>query len=590
MSTQPTKKVKLGDSTATWVLDQQTGQVVKHNESQTLLPVDLYPMTTASLFPSRTFDDIHPQENLCVCLYAVRGLELETTILKAVEQCYARIPHHKQRSNLSTDDYRRQEKSSLVEQKRTCHREDTRFFHHQPKRAKELISTLFNSNSNITLTAHAKLDFRVHSSLTASNATAPNATIPQPPPSTKFPKPIRFAGSLPLSIMSEDIAEIHNGNFFWVAAQKTDGLRFFLLACRFYGQEMILLISRSNQIYLFDTNNHPEIRFPEGLFDGTLLDGELVFCPTTRGFDFVAYDCLNVFGLPCGDQSYLLRLQHAYHALYTFPAVELFAPFGIRFQSKRVYRVSDIPALLRQETQHPSDGLIFTAVDAPVTPGLAKIMVNGQRQTIIYKYKHGDDNTIDFGLIAHPETETLDLMVTTDTGDRKLFTQTRPFLNETPKDMAARFGWSLSVSKTDILQRLHGSVAECRFVKTWGAFKIETLRLDKLNPNSQFTADQTLRNVRENLTLLDVFPKGTLSEAQRSELINLVTSTTLVSLKHKTQNKTVNMVVHDALPMNESEPLVDWESMPFEQAQHIAFSIKKTEPLAPVPFKDAIFR
>ena len=64
---------------------------------------------------------------------------------------------------------------------------------------------------------------------------------------------------------------------------------------------MIVLINRAQQIFSL------RVEAPDILFDGTILDGELVQI-NDGSFCFIAYDCIIANGVQCSEYNYLIRL------------------------------------------------------------------------------------------------------------------------------------------------------------------------------------------------------------------------------------------------------------------------------------------
>lgn len=121
-----------------------------------------------------------------------------------------------------------------------------------------------------------------------------------------------FYASIPVSVMREDIEKrIWNKNYFWSLAAKNNGIHLVLMWCTFYGEPMWLFVDRAYTIYRVVIDDFP---LPSILFDGTVLDGELV--PLQQGgFAFEVYDCIQACGVPCGELNYLIR-QRMYTCIF----------------------------------------------------------------------------------------------------------------------------------------------------------------------------------------------------------------------------------------------------------------------------------
>jgi hypothetical protein len=119
---------------------------------------------------------------------------------------------------------------------------------------------------------------------------------------------------------------------------------------------------------------------------------------TTGGYDYVAYDCLQSCGVPSGEFNSKIRLQNAYHCLHAATLHQGTIPSPITFRTKSIFALTDMVRFLRDylpSLPYNKDGLIFTAVDAPAIPGQARMLINGEVNNTIYKYKRGRANTGD---------------------------------------------------------------------------------------------------------------------------------------------------------------------------------------------------
>ncbi|KAF8921076.1 mRNA capping enzyme [Mucidula mucida] len=211
----------------------------------------------------------------------------------------------------------------------------------------------------------------------------------------------RFPGSQPVSFLTRDLAKLEREDY-WVC-EKSDGLRVLLFVCSSGGgQQDTYLINRHNEYYLQDGlffPHHMNLKNPLG---STIVDGELVMDKDPKSgqttLRYLAFDCLvadgqNVMPRPL-DKRYG-RLTEWFYKPYSqmlrdHPQMAQNQPFDIKVkQIKSSYNVEqvftiDIPAL-----QHGTDGLIYTCVNAPYSPGT---------DPNIMKWKSAYENSIDFKL------------------------------------------------------------------------------------------------------------------------------------------------------------------------------------------------
>ncbi len=214
-----------------------------------------------------------------------------------------------------------------------------------------------------------------------------------------------FPGSIPCSLLREDIIQsLYNPANYWAYAPKTNGLRFLLVGCTLHGEQFLLLVNRAQQTF------RVRMKAPEALFDGTILDCELVPLKDGR-YSLIVFDSIMVCGVATAEHNYLVRLQNGADLVEAWSCelnptasqsegqievprtknLEVWypdAPFSVRV--KHVYAGAQMPDVLESVIpflDHEVDGLIATNVEnfAPM----------GQTRTI-FKIKRGADNTIDF--------------------------------------------------------------------------------------------------------------------------------------------------------------------------------------------------
>ncbi|KAH9484372.1 mRNA-capping enzyme subunit alpha [Psilocybe cubensis] len=213
----------------------------------------------------------------------------------------------------------------------------------------------------------------------------------------------RFPGSQPVSFASSDLAKLETQDF-WVC-EKSDGIRvlFLVVTNLDNNDQTAYLIDRHNEYRQIEGFFFPHHENPQLPLRSSLVDGELVIDvdPRTKQekMRFLAFDCLviddqNVMSRPL-DKRYGRLKQWFFkpHAkmLMDHPKMMEVQPFSIKVKDTRLsYHVEnvfndDIPAL-----QHGNDGLIYTCVNSPYTPGT---------DPNILKWKPPSENSIDFKLV-----------------------------------------------------------------------------------------------------------------------------------------------------------------------------------------------
>jgi len=420
-------------------------------------------------------------------LFLVYEPTLEAIIHKAVYQVYAQTKRRSERLPIEDDDFFAAEKSRKTQKLRNTFRSGTRC-HHPVATRKMPLSSLLNPSvlTDATMAKTLKFSFGTQSETTH-------------PPVSAFP------GSIPVSYMKADLPNLYNAQFFFAFAPKTNGLRFLLVACTLFQQPMLLLINRAQQIFWM------QVEAPDIMFDGTVLDGELV--PLKNGrFCFVVYDCAQANGVNCSEYNYLVRLQIGSMIVQTWEKmVKTFDAFPCSFRTKQVFKGSQILDLLESlpSMDHEVDGLIMTAVEPSMTMG---------QTSFIYKYKKGNDHTIDF-MFAHDfEEKTSRLLCIKGEKEWKTCFEIDVFVTEKDsKEISRRLGLvPVCETQLSLLEMLQGKIVECRkFDHFW---MIESIRWDKTAPNRLSTVQKTLQNIQENLSIIDLFPKGSVPEEYRQKI------------------------------------------------------------------------
>lgn len=347
---------------------------------------------------------------------------------------------------------------------------------------------------------------------------------------------------LPNSIMRQDIENVLYDPkwFFWVSF-KSNGLRFFFIVCTFYGQTMVALINRSGQVFLIK-----DLPVPKSLKTGCVWDGELVHLKDGR-FAFLVFDCLMVSGIPCAEQVYLHRLQNASLAIDAWNASlsKMARPHGCSIEL-RVKPISPIASAYHflvkngPTVDYKRDGLIFTANEPCVTIGRCT-------QGEILKLKRGCDNTVEFKLSVRiggslsastwlQKGMPCELIVLDasfpygngtipwkDAGDERCAVVHLLGLNPSVSDIQSLIkplGLTYrSGDARELAYQLHDKIAECRYDLVKKCWRVELLRRDKTLPNSKSTVIKTCQNIKENLSFGDVFPPGSISDADRQALL-----------------------------------------------------------------------
>jgi hypothetical protein len=513
------QRVAFGADPKSVFSDVKTGNNKNNNEDE-LIEVREVRICDLS-FPGRQISDLHRNNNVLLLEFVSSKTGLAQKIHEAIYQIFSLTPRRHRRLAIEDDEFFHSEKVRRLEQNRKYSRDGTRFNKPIPQRKKN-ISDLLNptalpNQKRIRFTTKVITNNNDTSSTQKSNVKR----------GADVGREVPFPGSIPVSMMEGDIRKLlYDGAYYFEWAPKTNGLRFFAVGCTFGGTPMLLLINRSQQIYLV-----PNVSAPDLLFSGTILDGELV--PTKHGsFAYIAYDCAMSCGVPCSEYNYLIRLQTAGLLVESWnktissekkssgPAGTTSGTFGIEWRVKRVYAKEKFYEMLILELptlDHDTDGFMATAVEPPIQMG---------QTPTIFKVKRSTDHTIDFlanVVLKSADRILVDLVAMHNRGvNQPAAGVLWDTITLQPKDLpmiAQHLGVASAIAH-DVGQWLNGQIVECRYNLQTKSWDFEHLRKDKEVPNKIATAEKTWKNIQENLSLLQIFPEGALPEHTR-KLIGL---------------------------------------------------------------------
>ncbi|KAJ2688144.1 hypothetical protein IWW39_002413 [Coemansia spiralis] len=212
-----------------------------------------------------------------------------------------------------------------------------------------------------------------------------------------------FPGSQPVSFTkTTSIPELLGSNY--LVCEKSDGVRVLVLMLVNENGPQTFLITRKNEYYLvpfcmFPTPDTDPYN-PQIFHDETLIDAELVVDVYPNGHTerkLLGFDTLVVNGCNC--MSFNLEKRLGYLNLHVVKPFERMRRNMISSERRKVPFIAEMKRFERSygvhkvqfETiprlQHKSDGLIFTSVASPYTPGTCDKII---------KWKPASENSIDF--------------------------------------------------------------------------------------------------------------------------------------------------------------------------------------------------
>lgn len=268
----------------------------------------------------------------------------------------------------------------------------------------------------------------------------------------------RFPGPQPISIEYKHFPILREYDY--VVCEKTDGIRYMMVALTFEGKRVCVFVSRNFEMFKAPLN------FRKKAFDGTILDGELY------EDQFLVYDALLIDGYPVGHFDFLTRLEKMESVIKSLISMK---SDRIKVKLKTFHALTDFKTFMDDYLPSVSeniDGLVFTPVKDPVKIGTHERM---------FKWKPKKKNTVDF-MVKRDEQ-----------GIWRLYVQEKGKM------------YMESTLPYDIPWLRDGMIVECEFIDNevpmWWRPIME--RKDKTYPNNRRTFYRTIVNIQEDIKMED---------------------------------------------------------------------------------------
>ena len=272
-----------------------------------------------------------------------------------------------------------------------------------------------------------------------------------------------FPGSQPISIEYRHFNTLASNPY--VVCEKTDGVRFMMLAFMYENKKHCIFLNRAMEMFSCPLN------FRKPVYDGTIMEGEMY------GDTFMIYDMLLECGKVVGNMDFLSRLKSIENVKKMLTSLK-YDP--VKFKIKTFHLMSDYKRFM--ETYLPTvtqdiDGLIFTPVNDTIKTGTHETM---------FKWKPRDKNTIDFQL-------------------KRVDTTWKMYVQERGKLIFESEIYDHMVPPYAVEWMEDGAIVECQYMHMdtpmW--WKPILRRYDKTFPNSRRTFYRTLVNIKEDISMSD---------------------------------------------------------------------------------------
>ena len=281
-----------------------------------------------------------------------------------------------------------------------------------------------------------------------------------------------FPGAQPVAVEIKDIkAKLQNEKY--MVCEKSDGERGVLLLLNLNNKPMCFMINRNNDIFFLD------LSFKKEIYEGTVLDGEII--KTKNGtWNYLMHDCMIYNGTNFMEKPHLLRYACIIDLICKRYVNKETDCVNLKTKLFYVYgpKIETTWDHINKTTENKIDGLIFTPVYQPIKFG---------RDYNLLKWKELETITIDF-LIRNVKNK-INLY---GIRKNKLYIFTSFGKDHTNYDIIY-----------DFLGENDNVIVECKCNSN--LFIPYKIRKDKNKPNGEITINNTLLNIKEAITIKELF-------------------------------------------------------------------------------------
>jgi hypothetical protein len=286
---------------------------------------------------------------------------------------------------------------------------------------------------------------------------------------------LTFPAPQPVSIEKKDFAKLKQYKYF--TSLKLDGVRFlmYFIKDKNYKNQCIV-VNRALNFY------NISIYAEDTLYNGTLLDGEIIYDSKNNKWDFVVHDGLVL----CGNK--INKLSHSTRLNDTKICLESFVSFNdsstLNITVKQFYEFENFKDFIDNvyNKSDNNDGIIFMPENLPVISGTQYSML---------KWKPQNKHTFDFML---KESDVGFEAYVFHLGNLNKFANIHENTDH---------GKEFIKKSKELDDYKNECIVECTFDKDKNNFSPILVRTDKTHPNSLRTIERTLFNINENIQIED---------------------------------------------------------------------------------------
>ena len=285
---------------------------------------------------------------------------------------------------------------------------------------------------------------------------------------------LTFPAPQPVSLERKDFEKLQK--YQYSVSVKLDGIRFLLYFIRDKNERnQCILINRALNFYSV------YLDVEQSMFNGTLLDGELIYNNQYNRWDFSVHDAIILSGNKVNKLPHSVRLTDTRLCLNTFVnyynennVFNIYVKYFYSFENFEIFKKEVF------DQSENNDGIIFMPENLPVISGTQYSML---------KWKPEKKHTFDF-LVKESDIG-LEAYVF-HMSNLKLFANIHKKTTE---------GKTFIDSCKELNNYKDECIVECTFDKNINNFNPILIRTDKTHPNSLRTIERTLFNINENIQL-----------------------------------------------------------------------------------------
>jgi hypothetical protein len=285
---------------------------------------------------------------------------------------------------------------------------------------------------------------------------------------------LTFPAPQPVSLERKDYEKLQK--YQYSVSLKLDGIRFLLYFIRDKNERnQCILINRALNFFSV------YLDVDQSMFNGTLLDGELIYNKQFNRWDFSIHDAIILNGNKVNKLPHSVRLCDTRLCLSSF--VNYYNDKNVfNMYVKYFYSFENFENFKKEifDQSEDNDGVIFMPENLPVISGTQYSML---------KWKPENKHTFDFlikeseiglqAFVFHMSNLKLFANIYFNTNEGKIFIENSKKLNNYKNEC----------------------IIECTFDKKTNNFTPILIRTDKTHPNSLRTIERTLFNINENIQL-----------------------------------------------------------------------------------------